>query len=127
MRRQESDNSPKLWVVLDEATLRRPVDGVETFRAQLRRLIEESDRSGNTVQIITFGTGENGSMGSAFSVLGFPELADSGIVYVETRAGSLYLEGQQVREYSQVFEHLVATAASARKSRDLIQEAINER
>ncbi|WP_027644326.1 helix-turn-helix domain-containing protein [Salinispora oceanensis] len=127
MRRQESDNSPKLWVVLDEATLRRPVGGVEAFRTQLRRLIEESDRPGNTVQILTFGAGEYGSMGSAFSVLSFPELADSGVVYVETRAGSLYLEGHQVREYSRVFEHLVATAASARESRDLIQEAINER
>ncbi|MEU8259180.1 helix-turn-helix transcriptional regulator [Micromonospora sp. NPDC048999] len=126
MRRQTSDTPPKLWVVLDEAALRRPVGGVEAFKAQLKRLAEESEQPRRTIQILTFGAGEYGSMGSAFSVLAFPEPADPGIVYIETRAGSLYLEGQQVREYSRVFEHLVATAASARESRDLIQGAIDE-
>lgn len=88
---------------------------------------DEAQRPGNTVQILTFEAGEYGSMGSAFSVLAFPEPADPGVVYIETRAGSLYLEGQQVREYSRIFDHLVATAASARESRDLIQGAIDER
>ncbi|MGC4854211.1 helix-turn-helix domain-containing protein [Micromonospora sp. DT4] len=127
MRRQASDNPPKLWVVLDEAALRRPIGGAEAFKAQLRRLIDDAGRPGNTVQILTFGAGEYGSMSSAFSVLAFPEPADPGVVYIETRAGSLYLEGQQVREYSRTFDHLVATAASARESRDLIQGVIDER
>ncbi|MFI2712936.1 helix-turn-helix domain-containing protein [Micromonospora sp. NPDC018662] len=126
MRRQGNESSPKLWVVLDEAALRRPIGGAETFKAQLQRLTEEADRPGNTVQILPFASGEYGSMGSAFSLLAFPEPADPGIVYVETRAGSLYLEGQQVREYSRVFEHLVATATGARESRDLIRGAINQ-
>lgn len=126
MRRQGTETPPKLWVVLDEAALRRPVGGAELFAAQLRRLAEEADRPGRIIQILTFGAGEYGSMGSAFSVLAFPEPADPGVVYVETRAGSLYLEGQQVREYSRVFEHLVATAAGARESRDLILGAIDE-
>ncbi|RGC70355.1 Helix-turn-helix protein [Micromonospora sp. MW-13] len=127
MRRQATDSPPKLWVVLDEAALRRPVGGVAAFTTQLRRLVEEAERPGNTIQILAFGAGEYGSMGSAFSVLAFPEPADPGVVYVETRAGSLYLEGQQVREYGRVFEHLVATAVSARESRDLIRGAIDER
>ncbi|WFE41700.1 helix-turn-helix transcriptional regulator [Micromonospora sp. WMMD998] len=126
MRRQSNESPPNLWVVLDEAVLRRPVGGAATFKAQLHRLAEEADRPGNTVQILTFAAGEYGSMGSAFSLLAFPEPADPGVVYVETRAGSLYLEGQQVREYTRVFEHLVATAAGARRSRDLIREAINQ-
>lgn len=126
MRRQANDSPPKLWVVLDEAALRRPIGGVEVFKAQLKRLIEEAERPGNTIQILPFTAGEYGSMGSAFSVLAFPEPADPGIVYIETRAGSLYLEGQQVREYSRVFEHLVATAIGARESRALIQRAIDE-
>lgn len=126
MRRQRNENPPRLWVVLDEAALRRPVGGREVFRAQLERLGEEAKRPGCTIQILPFAAGEYGSMGSAFSVLAFPEPADPGVAYVETRAGSLYLEGQQVREYSRVFEHLVATAASARESRDLIRGAIDE-
>ncbi|XTZ16058.1 helix-turn-helix domain-containing protein [Micromonospora echinospora] len=125
MRRQQRTSPPKLWVVLDEAALRRPIGGEDTFRTQLRRLVEASDQPGLTLQILTFGAGEYGSMGSAFSVLTFPEPADPGVVYVETRAGSLYLEGQQVREYARVFEHLVATAKGARESRDLIERAID--
>ncbi len=115
MRRQRTDSPPKLWVVLDEAALRRPVGGSPAFKAQLQRLAEEADQPGRTIQILTFGAGEYGSMGSAFSILTFPEPADPGVVYVETRAGSLYLEGQQVREYSRVFEHLVASAAGTRR------------
>ncbi|WDZ86963.1 helix-turn-helix domain-containing protein [Micromonospora cathayae] len=125
LRRQESETSPKLWAVLDESVLHRPVGGSGTFKAQLRHLLDAAEQPGTTVQILTFGAGEYGSMGSAFIVLAFPEPADPGIVYLENRAGSLYLEGQQVREYSRVFEHLVANAASARESRDLIQKAID--
>ncbi|MEV0327747.1 helix-turn-helix transcriptional regulator [Micromonospora echinospora] len=125
MRRQQRESAPKLWVVLDEAALRRPIGGKNTFETQLRRLVEASDQPGLTLQILPFGAGEYGSMGSAFSVLTFPEPADPGVVYVETRAGSLYLEGQQVREYARVFEHLVATAKGARESRDLIERAID--
>ncbi|GLY23391.1 transcriptional regulator [Micromonospora sp. NBRC 101691] len=125
MRRQQRMNPPRLWVVLDEAALRRPIGGKDTFRTQLRRLVDASGQPGLTLQILTFGAGEYGSMGSAFSVLTFPEPADPGVVYVETRAGSLYLEGQQVREYTRVFEHLVATAMGARESRDLIERAID--
>ncbi|MFI6822215.1 helix-turn-helix domain-containing protein [Micromonospora sp. NPDC050187] len=125
MRRQQRESPPKLWVVLDEAALRRPIGGTETFKIQLQRLVDASNQPGLTLQILTFTAGEYGSMGSAFSVLTFPEPADPGVVYVETRAGSLYLEGQQVREYTRVFEHLVATAKSARESRDLIEKAID--
>jgi transcriptional regulator with XRE-family HTH domain len=126
MRRQQDENPPKMWVVLDEAALRRPIGGAETFNAQLQRLVEVAKRPGNIIQILRFDAGEHGSMGSSFSILTFPEPADPGVVYVETRAGSLYLEGQQVREYGRVFDHLVATAESARASRSLISEAINE-
>ena len=40
MRRQRDDDPPKMWVVLDEAALRRPIGGPATFKAQLQRLAE---------------------------------------------------------------------------------------
>lgn len=126
MKRQETNNPPRLWVVLDEAALRRPVGGPEVMRAQLQRLIDAASAPGNTIQILAFASGEHGSMGSAFLILSFPEPTDPGVVYVETRAGSLYLEGQQVREYSAVFQHLVATALGQKQSANMIAEAINQ-
>jgi transcriptional regulator with XRE-family HTH domain len=126
MKRQDTSNPPRLWVVLDEAVLRRPVGGSEVMQAQLHRLTEASRVPGNTIQVLAFAAGEHGSMGSAFSILTFPEPADPGVVYVETRAGSLYLEGQQVREYTAVFQHLVATALGQKESTTMIAEAVSQ-
>lgn len=126
MKRQQTDNPPRLWVVLDEAALRRPVGGNEVMRAQLQRLIDAGKMPGNTLQILAFSAGEHGSMGSAFSILSFPEPTDPGVVYVETRAGSLYLEDQQVRQYSAVFQHLVATALGQKESANMIADAVSQ-
>lgn len=91
--------------------------------AQLRKLSAAAQKPGNTIQVLPFGAGEHASMGSAFSILTFADPMDPGIVYVETRAGSLYLEGQQVREYNGVFQHLVAAALSSRESISMIEDA----
>lgn len=125
MKRQEADSKPRLWVVLDEAVLRRPVGGSGVMKAQLQRLLKAAKVPGNTIQILPFSAGEHSSMGSAFYVMSFPQPADPGIVYLETRAGSLYLEGRHVQEYSGVFQHLVATALSKKESAALITEAIS--
>lgn len=124
MKRQKTENGPKLWIVLDEAALHRPVGGNEVMKAQLQRLVKTGKHSGVTIQVLPFASGEHASMGSAFSILSFPEPADPGIVYVETRAGSLYLEGQQVKEYSTIFQHLVATALGQKESAAMITDVM---
>lgn len=123
MRRQRPDNGHRLWVVLDEAALRRPVGGKATMAAQLAKISEAARRPGNTIQVLPFEAGEHASMGSAFAILTFTEPMDPGIVYIETRAGSLYLEGQPVREYTAVFQHLVAAALGTRESISMIEGA----
>ncbi len=126
MRRQQHDRPPRLWVVLDEAVLHRPVGGAEVMKAQLKKLAAAAKMPGNNVQVLPFSAGEHGSMGSAFSLLTFPEPTDPGILYIETRAGSLYLEGQQVRDYGAVFQHLVASALGQRESAAMISGAANQ-
>jgi transcriptional regulator with XRE-family HTH domain len=123
LKRQENDAPPKLWVVLDEAVLRRAVGGTQVMNAQVKRLVEVAGRPGNMIQVLPFTAGEHASMGSAFSILTFAELADPGIVYVETRAGSLYLEGPHVKEYTVVFQHLMAGALGERESISMIEGA----
>ncbi len=125
VRRQEHDQPPRLWYVLDEAVLVRPVGGLTVMRAQLERLLKAANTPGNTVQVLPFDLGEHASMGSAFSVLTFREASDPPVGYVETRAGSLYLEGQQVEDYAAVFAHLSATARSERESAGMISAAIH--
>jgi transcriptional regulator with XRE-family HTH domain len=55
MRRQKiltGMNPPKLWVVLDESVLHRPIGGRAVLRAQLEQLLELSKLSNITVQIV---------------------------------------------------------------------------
>ncbi len=127
LRRQRTDNGPRLWVVLDEAAIRRPVGGKEVMSAQLKRVVAAAGKPGNTIQVLPFEAGEHASMGSAFSILNFADPMDPGIVYVETRAGGLYLEGMQVREHKTVFQHLVASALGTRESISMIEDAAHTR
>ena len=123
MRRQKIENRPRLWVVLDESVLKRPVGGSEVMRAQLTRLVEESRIPGVNIQVLPYSVGEHGSMGSSFSLLAFPDAADQGIAYLENRAGSVYVEGMQVREYTALFAHLTAAASGQRESAAMIKKA----
>ncbi len=49
--------APQLWVVLDEAVLRRPIGGPEVMRAQLLALIEATKLPNVTLQVISFQAG----------------------------------------------------------------------
>jgi hypothetical protein len=77
------------------------------------------------VQVLPFSAGEHGSMGSGFSILSFPDDRDHSVIYVETLAGSLYLEKpDEVEPYCTLFDHLRASAAGVRPSIELIAETI---
>ncbi|MBB2910862.1 transcriptional regulator with XRE-family HTH domain [Streptosporangium becharense] len=81
-----------LWVVVDEAALRRRVGGTEVMRAQLRHLIEAAELGHVTVQVLPFAAGAGaGATGSAV-ILRFPEGELSDIVYLEQPTGALYLD-----------------------------------
>ncbi|WP_246281893.1 DUF5753 domain-containing protein [Fodinicola acaciae] len=123
-RQQHDDEPPKLWVVLDEAVIRRPVAGRAIMKAQLEHLIEAASLPGNEIQILGFAGGEHGSMGSSFSILRFPDPQDTGVVYLEMRAGSLYLEElHEIEQYTTLFNHLRASALGLRESLAMMKEA----
>lgn len=123
MKRQHDEARPELWVVLDEAVIRRSVGGAPTMRAQLERLAETAEAPGLTLQIVPFGAGAHASMISSFSILTFPEQADPPVVYLESRAGSLYVEGKDAGAYVRIFRTLQADAMSPRASIEMVREA----
>ncbi|MGA8115638.1 MAG: helix-turn-helix transcriptional regulator [Actinocatenispora sp.] len=126
LQRQHSDDPPKLWIVLDEAVLHRIVGGRDIMRSQLKRVLETATKPGNDIQVLSFEAGEHGSMGSAFFILRFPDARDTPCVYLETRAGSLYLEElDEIQQYTTLFDHLRATAVGVRRSEEMISAAID--
>jgi transcriptional regulator with XRE-family HTH domain len=123
MRRQYDEARPELLVVLDEAVIRRVVGGPATMRAQLERLADEGEAPGLTLQIVPFGAGAHASMIGSFSILAFPDRADPPVVYLESRAGGLYVEGNDTRAYDRTFRSLQAVALAPKASTDLIRES----
>ncbi|MDQ1294416.1 MAG: hypothetical protein QG608_2299 [Actinomycetota bacterium] len=98
---------PKLWAVIDEAALRRPIGGTQVIRAQIRHLIDLMDRPNITVQVMPFRFGGHAAEGGAFSILRFPETDLPDIVYVEQLVSALYLEKrEQVDRYAQTMDRM---------------------
>jgi transcriptional regulator with XRE-family HTH domain len=118
---------PRVWAILDEAVLRRPVGGRVVMRAQLRHLIEASRPRHITIQVVPFAQGGHAGAGGSFSVLRFDEQYLPDIVYVEQLTSAIYL-GQRpdVEHYLEVVDQLSGEALTPAATRDFIKQVINE-
>ncbi len=119
--------SAHLWLVLDEAALRRPVGPPEVMRGQLQHLIEVAERPNVSLQVIPLTTGGQAAAGGPFTVLRFsePDLPD--VVYLEQLTSALYLDKREtVDHYLAVLERLcveaLPTSGSLKMISDLLQE-----
>ena len=130
IKRQESlERDPPLdvWLILDESVVRRTIGGPEVMRGQLARLVEASRKPNVTLQVLPFASGSHAGLRGSFSILEFPERADSDVAYVESVAGIIYLEKErEVKHCAEAFDRLRAAALSPGQSTDLIAEAARE-
>lgn len=85
----------QVWVVVDEAALRRPIGGAKVMRAQIQKLLDLSTKPNVTIQIMPFRFGGHAAEGGAFSVLRFPEPDLPDVVYVEQLVSALYLDKRE--------------------------------
>jgi transcriptional regulator with XRE-family HTH domain len=116
---------PNLWVVLDEAVLRRPIGSRAVMRAQLEHMLELSERQNVTIQLIPFNAGGHAAAGGAFNILRFaePDLPD--VVYLEQLTSALYLDKPEtVDNYLMVMERLCMEAVTPAGSADLIRKIV---
>ncbi|MFJ8933265.1 helix-turn-helix domain-containing protein [Streptomyces sp. NPDC102340] len=118
----DREDSPHLWVVMDETVLRRPPGGREVLRGQLDRLIEMTRRPNVTLQIAEFASGPHPGTFGPFTLFRFPvrELPD--MVYSEYVTGALYLDARdEVGMHLEVLDHLVAQAAGAERTVEILE------
>ncbi|MCP2280237.1 Helix-turn-helix domain-containing protein [Nocardia amikacinitolerans] len=119
----DKDKPLELWVVLDEAAIRREVGGHHTMRGQLEKLLLESKRKNVILQILPFNAGAHPGMAGSFTLLDFQNPDDNELVYVEGIAGDTLVEGHnEVRRFGVIFDQLRAMALSPRDSVALIEE-----
>jgi transcriptional regulator with XRE-family HTH domain len=130
MRRQNilsRPNPTRLWAVIDETALRRPIGGPEVTRAQLRALHEAARLEHVTVQVMPFRVGGHAGEAGAFTILRFPEPELPDIAYIEQLTGAMYLEkDDDMDHYGATMERLCVQSASREESMDLISKIIRE-
>ena len=130
MKRQdllEGADAPRVWSVMDEAELRRPVGGRQVMREQLNRLIEVAAQPRITVQVVPFRRGGHAGAGGSFTVLRFgqPDLPD--VAYIEQLTSALYLERRaDVDHYLEVMNRLSAEALTPVGTVRFLKEIIAE-
>ncbi|WP_433333257.1 helix-turn-helix domain-containing protein [Spirillospora sp. CA-294931] len=130
LQRQErltGPDAPRLWAVLDEAALRRPLGGPEVMRGQLEHLIEVSKLPNVTIQIMPFRFGGHAAEGGAFTILRFPEQDLPDVVYVENLTGAMYLDKRDdVDTYLQAMERLCVDSATPERTVELLGDLLRE-
>ncbi|MER7014087.1 helix-turn-helix transcriptional regulator [Saccharopolyspora sp. NPDC000359] len=129
MQRQKlfsQPKAPRVWAVIDESVLHRPIGGREVLREQIEFLLEATSLAAVTLQVLPFELGRSGAEG-AFTILRFaePELPD--IVYLEHLCGALYLDKpDEVEVYSKVSHRLAVDAQTPEQTRKTLKAALKQ-
>jgi transcriptional regulator with XRE-family HTH domain len=121
------EHPPRLWAVVDEAALRRPVGGREVMRGQLERLIDATKLPNVTLQVLPFRAGAHPAMVSAFSILRFADRELPDVVYLEHLTNAVYLDKRaEVERYLDVMELLCVDSQPPAKTVDLLTKILNQ-
>jgi hypothetical protein len=121
------EQPPRLWAVVDEAAMRRPVGGREVMRGQLERLIEAAKLPNVTLQVLAFDAGAHPAMVGSFSVLRFPEEELPDVVYLEHLTSALYLnKPEEVDQYLHIMESICVRAAPPDQTVALLHQIMEE-
>ena len=126
MKRQEALAKPdplELWIILDEAVIRRAMGPPDLMRRQLDHLVEASQWPNVTLQVLEFSSGFHPALNGPFAIIEFPERFDADVVYSEGVVGQAYVEEREkeVKAQVEVFDLLRATALPPADSVELIR------
>jgi transcriptional regulator with XRE-family HTH domain len=115
------EDRPQLWVIVDEAAIRRTVGGPAVMRGQLEALVKVADQARTTIQVVPYSAGAHPGQLGPFVILGFPEPSEPEVVTMETVGGNLYVDKpEEVRLYTTAFDHLRAVALSPGDTRAML-------
>ncbi|MFD7154733.1 helix-turn-helix domain-containing protein [Kribbella sp. NPDC059898] len=117
----------RLWAVLDEGVLRRPIGGKDVLRTQLEYLLDASRRHNVTLQIIPFERGGYTATGGAFTLLRYNDADLPDIVYIEHLSSAVYLDKrEELDTYAVTMDAVSITAAQPRETERLLRRAIEQ-
>ncbi|MEU4920124.1 helix-turn-helix transcriptional regulator [Streptomyces parvus] len=114
---------PELWIILDEAVLRRPVGGAAVMRGQLEKLLRMAEEPNVTIQVLPFDQGAHGSLGGSLTVLVMPDGTE--VAYTEgAHYGQLTEEPDEVERFVLTYDQLRAMALPPLMSLAMIRSVL---
>jgi transcriptional regulator with XRE-family HTH domain len=117
---------PRLYALLDEGILYRPVASAQAMHDQLMRLVEVSQWPHVTIQVVPHAAGGHSGLLGAFIIAELP--AGQSIVFIEDISGGRIAEDAAgVSEVALRFEALRSEALPKAASRDLMAKVAKER
>jgi transcriptional regulator with XRE-family HTH domain len=117
------EHPPRLWAVVDEAALRRPVGGREVMRGQLERLIDATKLANITLQVLPFHSGAHPAMAGSFSILRFAKRELPDLVYLEQLTRAVYLDKRdEVERYLEVMELLCVGSEPPARTVEILEQ-----
>jgi hypothetical protein len=125
MQRQKvltRQGAPRVWAVVDESVLHRPIGGPRVLREQIEHLLDLTKQPNVTLQILPYHMSGYAAEG-AFSILRFAEPTLPDIVYIEHLSGALYLDRiEELEVYGRVIDRLAVDAETPDRSRQLLSK-----
>jgi transcriptional regulator with XRE-family HTH domain len=123
------DEPLQLEVVLDESVLRRQRGERSVMRAQLQRLVDVSELSNVSVQVLPLGK-PHGLAVDSFSILRFGRAHETtlhDVVSVEHLVSEFYFEGDaDTYQFQRAFNYLLEESLSPPESKELIASIAGE-
>lgn len=130
LRRQEiltRPDSPRFWMILDEAVVRRSYGEPGVMREQIGHLIEMARLPQVTLQIVPFAHGGHAGASGSFSILRFAERDLPDIVYIEQLTSAVYLDQRSdVEHYLEVADQLSGEALRPAETTRFLEQIARE-
>jgi transcriptional regulator with XRE-family HTH domain len=118
---------PRLWAIVDESALNRPVGSNAVMRAQLEHILDITAQPNVTMQVLPFLAGGHAAMGGPFTILRFAQSELPDIVYLEQYNSATYLDRRaDVEDYLWAMERLGVAAMTPVQSRARVRELLAE-
>jgi transcriptional regulator with XRE-family HTH domain len=126
--RQErmNDSSFKIWVMLGEAVLHRPVGGADVLREQLLHLHTLNKQENVCIQLIPYEAGGHAALGTSFAMFRMVDLAAT-FVYVEWLTDSVYIDQpEDIEVYGYVCNKLMASGTDKPTTQRMLTRRIRD-
>ncbi|TQN32840.1 helix-turn-helix protein [Haloactinospora alba] len=115
----DSEGSPEIRAIVDEAALRKHIGGKLTMREQLLHLMLLNDQGAAHIHVLPDSAGAHQSLTGQFALLDFPSKEQDPVVFIDISRDGLFMEDpDDIRTYTVIYDSLCQAAFSPEASNE---------